>query len=359
MPSQSSSKSSAKPAAASTDRVRCAIIGGTGYTAVELAQLLLRHPHADIVAMISRSDHRPAAEVHPSLDGRLDLELEDLDAAALAGRAEVAFCCLPHVASMDTVPSLLAEGLKVVDLSADYRLSDPAVYERWYGHVHTDPTRLGETVYGLPELFRDRIRSADLVANPGCYTSTTILALAPLLDAGLIEPSGLIVDAKSGVSGAGRSPKLGTLYTEVNDSIAAYSVGGHRHQPEIDQVLSEVSGQSVRTLFTPHLVPMDRGILATIYATPTDAGRQLDQAGWLRAMRSFYDGEPFVVVTDQLPATKAVTHTNRCRMTARPVPDADRVIVLSTLDNMIKGASGVAVQNFNLMCGFDETAGLE
>ena len=338
--------------------VRCAVIGGTGYTAYEVVRLLLRHPHAEVVAMTSRSDHRPAAEVHPALDGRLDLTLEDLDPAALAERADVAFCCLPHVASMETVPLLLAEGLKVVDLSADYRLTDPGVYEAWYGHVHTDPTRLGRTVYGLPELYRDRIRGADLVANPGCYTSTTILALAPLLSAGLIEPSGIIVDAKSGVSGAGRSPKVGTLYTEVNDSLAAYSVGGHRHQPEIDQVLSDTTGQAVRTLFTPHLVPMDRGILATIYATPTDDGRRLTQAGLLAAMRQFYADEPFIVVTDQLPATKHVAHTNTCRMTIRKVDDADRLIVLSTLDNMIKGASGVAVQNFNLMCGFDETTAL-
>ena len=343
--------------------VRVAVIGGTGYTAAELLRLLLRHPRAEVTAVTSRSDRRPLGEVHPSLDGRTDLALENLDAEALAGRAEVAFCCLPHVASMETVPKLLSAGLKVVDLSADYRLSDPAIYEQWYGHVHTDPTRLGNTVYGLPELNRDRIRGAFLVANPGCYTSTTILALAPLLQAGLIDPRGLIVDAKSGVSGAGRSPSVGTLYAECNESLAAYKVGAHRHQPEIEQVLTQecgdaLDGQAVDVLFTPHLIPMDRGILATIYATPRDDSLHGDeiQKRALDAMRTMYEGEPFVTVTGQLPATKHVTGTNTCRMTVRAAKG--RLIVLSTLDNMIKGASGVAIQNFNLMCDFEETTAL-
>ena len=335
-----------------------AIIGGTGYTACELARLLLRHPEAEIVAMTSRTDHRPVGQVHPALDGRLDLSLEDLDPAALARRAEVAFCCLPHVASMETVPKLLAEGLKVIDLSADYRLTDPGVYETWYGHVHTDPTRLGQTVYGLPELFREQIRPASLVANPGCYTSTSILALAPLVAGGLIETGDILIDAKSGVSGAGRSPKIGTLFSEVNESIAPYSTAGHRHQPEIDQVLSTLGAGDVRVLFQPHLVPMTRGILATIYARPTEAGRQLDADSWRAAMRSFYDGEPFVVVTDQTPASGHVTGTNTCRIGIAARPEQDRIVVMSTLDNMVKGASGVAVQNFNLVCGFDETTAL-
>ena len=332
---------------------RVAIVGATGYTAYELLRILLRHPQAEVVALTSRTDHRPVGEVHPALDGRLDLSLEPLDAEAVAERADVAFCCLPHAVSMETVPRLLAAGLKVVDLSADYRLSDPVVYEEWYGHVHTDPTRLGSTVYGLPEINRDRIAGQSLIANPGCYTSTTILGLAPLLDAKLIEPAGIIVDAKSGVSGAGRSPSVGTLYAECNESMAAYKVGSHRHQPEIEQVLSGVCGEAVDVIFTPHLTPMDRGILATVYAKPVGTA---SQAELLEAMRSFYEGEPFVVVTDQLPATKHVSGTNVCRMTARVVKD--RVIVLSTLDNMIKGASGVAVQNFNLMCGFEETTAL-
>lgn len=334
-------------------KTRVAVVGATGYTAYELLRLLVRHPHAQVVALTSRSDHRNVAEVHPALDGVLDLTLEDLDAEQLAERVDVVFCCLPHVASMETVPGLLASGLKVVDLSADYRLSDPSVYETWYGHVHTDPTRLGATVYGLPELFRDQIRGQSLIANPGCYTSTSILGLSPLLKAGLIEPSGIIIDAKSGVSGAGRSPKVGTLFAECNESLTAYGVGNHRHRPEIEQVLTTAAGHSVEVLFTPHLVPMDRGILATIYANPVN---DVTQDKLLATMRDFYRDEPFVVVTEQLPATKHVSGTNTCRMTARIVQG--RVVVFSTLDNLIKGASGVAVQNFNLMCGYDETTAL-
>ena len=334
-------------------KTRVAVVGATGYTAYELLRLLVRHPHVEIVALTSRSDHRNVAEVHPALDGQLDVQLEDLDADQLANRADVVFCCLPHVASMETVPKLLASGLRVVDLSADYRLSDPAVYEQWYGHVHTDPTRLGATVYGLPELYRDKIKGQSLVANPGCYTSTSILALAPLIDGGFIKPTGIIIDAKSGVSGAGRAPKVNTLFAECNESISAYGVGTHRHRPEIEQILSESTGESVEVIFTPHLTPMDRGILATIYAEPA---KEATQDELLEAMRAFYRDEPFIVVTDQLPATKHVAYTNNCRMTARVV--RDRVMVFSTTDNLIKGASGVAVQNFNLICGYDETMAL-
>lgn len=338
----------------SNTRIRVAVVGATGYTAFELLRLLVRHPYVEVVALTSRSDHRNVAEVHPALDGRLDLNLEDLNAEELAERVDVVFCCLPHVASMETVPKLLASGLKVVDLSADYRLSDPAVYEKWYGHVHTDPTRLGATVYGLPELYREKIKGQSLVANPGCYTSTSILALAPLISGGFVKPNTIIIDAKSGVSGAGRSPKVTTLFAECNDSITAYGVGTHRHKPEIEMVLTDATGEPTRVIFTPHLVPMDRGILATIYAEPAKTATQDDL---LAAMREFYRDEPFIVVTEQLPATKHVSGTNTCRMTVRVVDDGT-VIVFSTLDNLIKGASGVAVQNFNIICGFDETTAL-
>lgn len=254
---------------------------------------------------------------------------------------------------MESVPALLTAGLDVIDLSADYRLTDPGVYERWYGHVHTDPTRLGSTVYGLPELFADQIPGQKLIANPGCYTSTSILALAPLIAGGFIEPAGIIIDAKSGVSGAGRSPKQNILYAECNESISAYAVGSHRHTPEIEQVLSTASGKEVDVLFTPHLTPMDRGILATIYATPT---KPVTQDVLLAAMREFYEGKPFVRVIESLPRTKDVAHTNYCDVTVRVVEG--RVIVLATLDNLIKGAAGVAVQNMNLMRGIDETTAL-
>ena len=334
--------------------LRAAILGATGYTALELIRILLRHPEAEVAAATSRQPGTPLAEVHPSLTGKSELKLEDLSPGELAERADVVFCCLPHVASMEVVPGLLNAGLRVVDLSADYRLRDPGVYEQWYGHVHTDPTRLGSTVYGLPELFADRIPGADLVANPGCYTSTSILALAPLLAKGLIEPQGIIIDAKSGVSGAGRSPKLNILYSEANESLSAYGVGTHRHTPEIEQVLSEASGERVEVLFTPHLTPMDRGILATIYAQPNSG--DLVESQLLAVMREFYSGQPFVRVVEHLPATKHVSGTNEFHVTVRVV--RGKVLLIAVLDNLIKGAAGVAVQNLNLMHGYPETSGL-
>jgi N-acetyl-gamma-glutamyl-phosphate reductase len=333
--------------------IRVGILGATGYTAFELTRLLLRHADVKITALTSRSEAgTPIAQIHPHLSGELDLKLENLDAASLADRADFVFSCLPHAASAESIMPLLAAGVKVVDFSADYRLADVETYKHWYEHEHPDPARVGKTVYGLPELFREQIRPAQLIANPGCYTSTAILALAPLLKEKLIAPTDLIIDAKSGTSGAGRSAKLGTLYCEVNESFSAYGVGKHRHTPEIEQILSRASGQDVQVIFTPHLVPMDRGILATIYARPT---RSVAQAEVLAALRSAYEGEPFVRVVDHLPATKHVSGTNLFHVTARIVKE--RVVVLAVLDNLLKGASGVALQNFNLMCGFEETAG--
>ncbi len=331
-----------------------AILGATGYTALELIRILLRHPEVRITAATSRQEGSPPIHaVHPSLYGRLDLRCENLTPAQAAERADFAFCALPHVASMTAVPDLLAGGCRVVDLSADYRLTDPAVYEEWYGHIHTDPTRLGSTVYGLPELFAEHIPAADLIANPGCYTSTAILGLAPLLAGGYIKPTGIFIDGKSGVSGAGRTPKLNTLFAECNESVSPYGVGRHRHQPEIDQVLSTASGLPVEVVFTPHLIPMDRGLLCSMYARPA---KPADEAELLTAIREFYTGKPFVRVRENLPTTKAVTHTNYCDITVRTTRGS--VLIFSCLDNLIKGAAGVAVQNFNLMCGFDETTGL-
>jgi N-acetyl-gamma-glutamyl-phosphate reductase len=227
------------------------------------------------------------------------------------------------------------------------------VYEKWYGHAHTDAGRLKSTVYGLPELFADRIPGQSLIANPGCYTSTSILALAPLVCGGYVEPTGIIIDAKSGVSGAGRTPKQNILYAECNENLMAYSVGTHRHQPEIEQVLSTASGKAVDVIFTPHLTPMDRGIEATIYAVPA---KPATQSELLAACREFYRGQPFVRVVDRIPGSKDTAYTNFFDMTVRVVKN--RVVLLACLDNLIKGASGVAVQNFNLLCGYPETMGL-
>jgi N-acetyl-gamma-glutamyl-phosphate reductase len=334
--------------------VKVAILGGTGYTALELIKILLQHPEAEITVVTSRQEGSPAvSSVHPSLYGRLNLKFEDLSPAQISERAQCVFCALPHVASMSIVPDLLAGGCRVVDLSADYRLSDPAVYEEWYGHVHTDPTRLGTTVYGLPELWADRIPPADLVANPGCYTSASILGLAPLIAGDLIEPTGIVIDAKSGVTGAGRTPKLTTLYPECNESVSAYSVGRHRHAPEIEQILGQVGHKEVQVAFTPHLIPMDRGIFCTIYPRLKKSATD-DEI--LDLYRNFYRGKPFMRIVEHLPATKDSAFTNFCDITVRF--SREQLIVLSCLDNLIKGAAGVAVQNFNLMYGFPETMGL-
>ena len=296
--------------------IRVAVIGGTGYTALEVMRLLQRHPQAEITVVTSRSETGTVASVHPSLTGQVEVSFTNSSIDELSELADVAFCCLPHVASMESIPGLLAAGLKVVDLSADYRLTDPGVYEKWYGHVHTDPTRLGSTVYGLPELYRDQIKGQNLVANPGCYTSTSILALAPFLKAEVIDSQKIIIDAKSGVSGAGRTPKLGTLFAECNESLSAYSVGTHRHTPEIEQVLSDVSSQKVEVLFTPHLIPMDRGIFATVYA---DLKTPLTDESAIEILQEFYQDQPFVRVVSHLPKTKDVMYTNFCDITARVV----------------------------------------
>jgi N-acetyl-gamma-glutamyl-phosphate reductase len=334
--------------------VRVAILGATGYTALELIKILLRHPEAEITALTSRSEGNPhVASVHPQLAGRLDLRMEDLGPLAVAARAQCVFSCLPHGASATVVPQLLSAGARVIDFSADYRLASAAAYADWYGQKHPDPERLGKVVYGLPELFREQIRSAELVANPGCYPTSAILALTPFVKAGLIDTTDIIVDSKSGVSGAGRTPKLTTHYPECNESISAYNVGRHRHMPEIEEITSRASGRDVKVIFTPHLVPMDRGILSTTYARPSG---DLSEEGALATLRKFYENEPFVRVVDHLPGTKDSVDSNFCDITARMV--RGRLITISCLDNLIKGASGAAVQNFNLMYGFAETTAL-
>ena len=333
---------------------RVGILGATGYSAVELIKILLRHPDVEITAVTSRQEGNPhIASVHPSLMGRIDLRLEDLPPAEVAARADCVFGCLPHGLTSTLVPKLLEAGARVVDLSADYRLKSPAVYAEWYGEAHHDAARLATSVYGLPELFRPHIAAAPLVANPGCYPTSAILALAPLLSAGLIEPTDIIIDSKSGVSGAGRTPKLTTLFPECNESLSAYSVGRHRHTPEIEQVLSTAARREVSVLFTPHLVPMDRGILSTIYSRPIGG---VTEERLMDTLREFYANEPFVRVVDHLPGTKDTSQTNYCDITARMV--RGRVLTISCVDNLIKGASGAAVQNFNLMYGYPETTAL-
>lgn len=334
--------------------VRVGIVGCSGYTAIESIKLLLRHPDAVITAVTSRqADGSSIADMHPILYDRLDLVVEDLTTQAIAERCDVAFCCLPHGASAPIVSSILASGCKVIDLSADYRLSTPELYLQWYDHPHPDPGRLGQTPYGLPELFRDSIRQADLIANPGCYPTSVILPLAPLIREGLIRPDSIIVDSKSGVSGAGRTPKLNNLYAEVNEAFSAYSVGNHRHQPEMIDIVGRFSGTTPSLIFTPHLVPMDRGILSTIYVRPKDSAT----ANQVReCLSSFYLGQPFVRVRSNLPSTKYVAYTNYCDISVRE--NDGWLILISALDNLIKGAAGAAVQCMNIMFDRPETLGL-
>ena len=333
---------------------RIAVLGATGYTALELITILLRHPEAELTALTTRQEDRPSvASVHPSLEGRVDMVLENLSPEEVADRADCVFSCLPHAASASVIPAYLDAGCKVVDFSADYRLDDPAVFSQWYAVEHPDPARLPTTVYGLPELFREGIVGADLVANPGCYPTSAILALAPLFKADLLAQKTVIVDSKSGVSGAGRTPKPATHFPECNESFSAYNLGKHRHTPEIELILGKSAGAGVEVVFTPHLVPMNRGILTTAYAEPK---RSVTEAEVLEILRAFYADEPFVQVVDALPATKNVSGTNFCHVSARVV--RDKIVTVSVIDNLVKGASGAAVQNFNLMYGYDETTAL-
>ncbi len=333
--------------------IRVGIIGATGYTALEVARLLAYHPQAKLVAATSRGDAgKPLASVHPSLAGRCDVTIQTLDATKLAAQCDVAMCCLPHGASAETVRELVRHDLRVVDFSADFRLSDLATYQKWYGVEHPWPQRIGKTAYGMPEFFHDAIRGADIVANPGCYPTSAILPLAPLVEADMIETSDIIVDSKTGVSGGGRSAKTEMLYCETNESIAAYSVGRHRHQPEMNDLIHRIAGKQVDVLFTPHLTPMDRGILSTIYVRHRSSGA----ADVMEAWRRRYQSCPFVCVVDHLPATKHVAGTNFVQMTARE--NGDRLVLVCAIDNLAKGASGAAIQNMNVMFGIEETAGL-
>lgn len=345
--------------------IRVALIGSTGYTALEVARLLLAHPQAELTVATSRSDEgKPLAEIHPSLTGRCDVALQVFDPARIAEQADVAMCCLPHGASAQSVRELAAVGMRVIDFSADFRLSSVPLYEHWYGVTHPWPERIGSVVYGMPEFYADEIATADIVANPGCYPTSAIMPLAPLVREGFIDSNDIIVDAKSGVSGAGRSPKLGTLYCEVNESIAAYAIAAHRHGPEMQDLVHRIAGKPVNILFTPHLIPIDRGILSTIYVRPKlEDGDTVDsvQSRLIEALRNAYEGQPFVHVVDHLPATKHVMMTNHVQMTVRVSGDENapgRAVIVCVIDNLSKGASSAAIQNMNVMFGLDPTMGL-
>jgi N-acetyl-gamma-glutamyl-phosphate reductase len=335
-------------------KIRAGIINVTGYIGVELARLLCQHPQVKLLTVTGRSAAgQKLADVFPSFTGT-SYTIED----ELGGDIDIAFSAMPHKGSIDVIPSLLKRGIRVVDASADFRLKNAAEYAKWYGLTHTSPKLLEEAVFGLPELHHESIASASLVANPGCYSTCAILALAPLVKAGVIHPD-IIVDSKSGLSGAGRTLSWTTHYSEVNEDTSAYSLEGHRHLPEIEQELKGLDPSvSPSITFVPHLVPMTRGILSTCYVKPTH-GHRLTVSKLRQLYRQFYRHAPFVQVTAQPPHTKQVWGTNFCLICPTRNRKTGRLIVISCLDNLVKGGAGQAVQNMNLMFGINETSGLK
>ncbi|MDI6753838.1 MAG: N-acetyl-gamma-glutamyl-phosphate reductase [Thermodesulfobacteriota bacterium] len=337
---------------------RVGVVGATGYTGLELVRLLLRHSKVKMTALTAeRYVGQPIWKVFPSVMKETDLVCQPLEVEPLAQACDFLFTALPHKAAMDVVPGFIQRGLKVVDLSADFRLTDPKTYEEWY-EPHTAPALLKDAVYGIPELHREEIKKTFLVANPGCYPTSIILALAPALKNKLIDHRTIIADSKSGVSGAGRSAVLTSLFTEVSENFKAYKVAEHRHTPEIEQELSRLAGEKVVITFTPHLVPMKRGILSTIYASlekPYSENEILD------IYRNFYANEKFVRIRppDLLPGTADVLGSNYCDIGLKIDKRNNRLILLSAIDNLVKGASGQAVQNMNLMLGLEESLGLD
>lgn len=337
--------------------LKVGIYGASGYTGQELLRLLIRHPQVEVTALTSRQfKGMPVSQVYPVFAGLTDLRFIDASPEDVADVADFVFLAMPHGSAMDVVPAFLEAGIKVVDLSADFRLQDQALYEQWYGR-HETPELLKEAVYGLPELYREAVKGARLVANPGCYPTSAILGLAPLVKEGWLDDSTIIVDAKSGVSGAGREAKIGSLFCEVNEGFKAYNVFKHRHTPEMEQEISRLAGKSVCLSFTPHLLPLDRGILSSIYGT---LGEDRTVADLLDLYRDFYDGEVFVRICPEgaYPNVSSVRGSNYCDICVTVDRRLRRAVVFSAIDNLVKGAAGQAVQNMNLMCGFTEETGL-
>ncbi len=338
-------------------KVRAGVVGATGYAGAELVSILAGHPHVELTVLTSRQyAGRPIADVYPALSGVVDMVCQPYEVDLLAELAEVVFLSLPHQLSMSFVPELLDRGLRVIDLSADFRFSDPELYESVY-QAHTAPDLLQETVYGLSEVFAESIRNARLVGNPGCYPTSVLLPLVPLLGANLVTTGSIIADAKSGVSGAGRSLSLPTHYCEVVESFRPYSVAVHRHAPEMAMVASGIAGRPVHITFVPHLVPMSRGMQTTLYVM-LEAG--VDRSDIEACLKAAYDDAPFVRLTPEHrpPDAKHVRHTNFCDIGFVIEPATNRLILMSAIDNLVKGAAGQAVQNMNLMTGLPETAGL-
>lgn len=338
--------------------IKVGIVGGTGYTGVELLRLLAAHPQVQLVAITSRSEAgMPVADMFPNLRGHVDLAFSEPDPAVL-GACDLVFFATPNGTAMQMVPALVSKGVRVIDLAADFRLRDPAEWQQWYGMPHACEAMLAKAVYGLPEVNRAAIKTAQVVANPGCYPTAVQLGFLPLIENKLIDIAHLIADAKSGVSGAGRKAEVHTLLCEASENFKAYGVKGHRHWPEIRQGLQHAAGQPVGLTFVPHLTPMIRGIHATLYAPLINK----DKAAELQQLyENRYRNEPFVDVmpAGSLPETRSVRGANVCRLAVHVPPTGNTVVVLSVIDNLVKGAAGQAVQNMNIMFGWDESLGLQ
>jgi N-acetyl-gamma-glutamyl-phosphate reductase len=339
--------------------VHAAVVGATGYTGAELIKILLRHPRVTIAGLTTRQPKPiPVRQIVPTLPADLRLEIEPYSFLQIRKKADIVFLCLPHTESAITGEKFRRAGKIVIDLSADFRLREPKAYEKWYGYEHPVPGLLKDSVYGLPELYRNDIRKADLIANPGCYPTGTTLGILPLLKRKLVEPSGIIIDAKSGASGAGKKLTPATQFCEVDGNFCAYKVGKHQHMPEIEQTLSLIAGKAVSVTFIPHLLPVDRGILSTIYLTRR---KGVKNNRIREAFLDSYAKEPFVRITEEgkFPSLADVRHTNYCDIGILANADSERVVVITAIDNLLKGASGQAVQNMNIRCGFTEEAGIQ
>ncbi len=336
----------------------CAVVGATGYTGAELVRILLGHPRVELTALTTRQETAiPLSQIVPGLSKSVTLEIRKYSFPEIKRKADVVFLALPHTESMEVAAPFVRAGKIVIDLSADFRLHDTTVYEKWYGVKHKEKKLLSEAVYGLPELYRESIRKARLIANPGCYPTGACLGAAPLLRDGLVEPDSIVIDAKSGVSGAGKKVSPATQFSEVNENFYAYKVNRHQHQPEMEEVLSDATGGTVHLTFVPHLLPLNRGILSTIYLKKRSAVRVSDlRKSFVRA----YAKEPFVRLKPEgeFPALRNVQGTNFCEIGFTSSADEDEVIVITAIDNLIKGASGQAVQNLNIRANFPEEEGL-
>ena len=334
--------------------IRVAIIGASGYTGVEAIEILLRHPEAQLTYLTALPDEcGHVADTFGQLRGRCDMQIEPLDLNKLSDKADVALCCLPHKVSMGFVPKLLDAGVKVIDFSADYRIKDVDVYEKYY-QQHTDTDNLEHAVYGLPELFRDQINGAELIANPGCFPTGATLAVAPLLKEGLIRTDDIIVSSVTGSSGAGKNPSPVFHFPNMNENVFPYGIGVHRHMPEIEQVMGNVAGNETTVLFQPHVACFDRGILSTVYCNPV---KDISQDALNELYADFYSGEQFVQALNTAPKVKDVAGSNYCHVFAAAAKG--KIVCFSAIDNLVKGASGQAIQNMNIIFGLDEGLGLK